>query len=125
MEPGGEVRGGGGGVWIEEQTGLALAQQRLQAADVAGDHGPARTPRLQHDDAERLVHRRQDEHIAGMEGLDEFGVVVAQAGQQADAGAKLVRADELAEVRGVGGLGFGADEDEERLGRRRRETRRW
>jgi hypothetical protein len=46
--------------------------------------GFAGAPGFEHDDAERFMHGGEHEDVAGMEGVDELRVVVAQAGQQAD-----------------------------------------
>ena len=99
---------------MNEQAVFAVAHQGLQAAHAVDDDRPARAPGFEDYNAERLVPRGQHKHVASMEGIDQVGVIVAQAREDANATAKLIRADEFAELRGVVGLGLWADQQEER-----------
>jgi hypothetical protein len=84
---------------IEKPAVGILGDEGLQAADPAGDDGFAGAPGFEDDDAERLMHGGQHEGVAGMEGVDEFRVVVAETGEQADGIGQSLGGDELAEGR--------------------------
>ena len=120
-DPGGQagLEGGGVvGVVVDQQAGAAVGDDLRDAADVAGHDGRAARGGLEVDDAERLVHRGDDEHRRAGDQRDQLLAREHRLDPDHAAAPRLQLRDRVGHLlplaRGVGGSGA---EDQAGLGR--------